>query len=405
MRAEKFIDFIDQCPFPFQFCQYAREALVKQGYTELDENTEWTEIPDKGFFVRDHRALVAWNRGGMKSAVIVGTHNDSPCLKVNPNPNLSGPVSRVSVVTYGGGLWRTFMDRELRCAGLVYENTESGPKPHLYDSKRAIAFMPSGPDDPLTETSSPIISADPSKDLISFVATELGIDKDAILSFELGFVDAKRPSIVGTKGEFIASERLDNLGSTFCALEAFLNSKPKDTLNVLVVFDHEEIGSNTFTGARGDMLAQFFHRIVPYTDYEAFMARSYLVSSDNAHAWHPNYQYKHEQNHQPLLGGGPVVKRSPGHQYATDLTSAYPFIKACEISGVPVQTMLNRNDLPSGSTIGPFASANLGVPTIDIGQPQLAMHSAREFFAAVDIDLLVKALTTIYEKYDECALE
>ncbi|EAY15124.1 Clan MH, family M18, aspartyl aminopeptidase-like metallopeptidase [Trichomonas vaginalis G3] len=398
VTAEKFIDFIDQCPFPFQFCNYARGVLTAQGYTELQEQDEWKEIPAKGFFIRDHRALVAWNRGGMNGAVIVGTHDDSPCFKVQPNQKLGGKAPSVAVTTYGGGLWKTFMDRELRCAGIVYEQTENGMKPHLYDSKRGIAFIPS-------KTCIPIIGADPSIDLIDYVAKEINIDRSKILSYELGFVDARRPSFVGTKGEFVASERIDNLGSTFCGLEAFINSTPKDTFNVLVVFDHEEIGSDTHTGARSNLLESFFRRVIPKEDYEAFIAKSYLVSSDNAHAWHPNYQYKHEDNHRPLLAGGPVIKRSPGRQYATDLTSVYPFVKATELCGVPYQVMMNRNDIPSGSTIGPFASAGLGIATIDIGQPQLAMHSIREFIAAADFDLLIKVLKTIYERYDECRLD
>ena len=393
--AQRFIDFIDHSPLPFQFCEHTRGVLSSNGYTELKEDDEWTEIPQKGFFFRDDRCLVAWNKGGLKSAIIVGTHCDSPCIKIQPG-------NKLEVSTYGGGIWRSWFQRNLRLAGRIYDMEG---KVHNVDSKEGIAVIPTAYNDNSQAALTPIIGSNPNASVFDYVSKLTNVPVDQIQSYELGFVDAQKPSVVGTKGEFIACQRIDNLGSTFSALDAFLKSEPKETLNVLVVFDHEEIGSNTNTGAKSDLLGTFLKRVVPADEYEAFIARSLVVSSDNAHAWHPNFQDKHEQNHRPLLGGGPVVKKSPAAAYATDMTSVYPFKKACNLAGVPCQMMLNRNDIPSGSTIGPHVSSILGIATVDIGQPQLAMHSIRELLAVADIDLLTKALVSIYNNYEECRFQ
>ena len=404
--AQKFIDFIDNCPLPFQFCDHVRGILTSNGYTELNEKEEWKDIPKKGFFFRDGRALVAWNNGGLKSGIIVGTHCDSPCFKIKPNYQVSGQYPQVSVAKYGGGIWKTWFQRNLRLAGRFYEVLDDGSlKVHNFDSKEGVAIIPTAVNEDAETTFRPIFGADPSLSIMDYISNLTGVPKEKISNFEIGFVDAQKPAVVGTKGEFIASQRIDNLGSTFSALEAFLKSEPKETLNVLVVFDHEEIGSNTLAGAKSDLLQTFLKRIIPQEEYAAFIARSLVVSSDNAHAWHPNYQQKHEQNHRPLLGGGPVVKRSPAAAYATDIASTYPLKKAAELANIPLQMMLNRNDIPSGSTIGPHVSSILGIATVDIGQPQLAMHSIRELLAVADIDLLTNLLVSIYNNYEECRLK
>lgn len=403
--AQQFIDFVDQCPLPYQFCEHSAGILKEKGFTELKEEDEWKEIPEKGFFIRDGRALVAWKKGGMKSAIVVGTHDDSPCFKVKPNFETDSNYAQVAVTTYGGGLWKTFFDRDLRLAGRLYELREDGEiKVHTFDSKEGVAFIPRPNEVSDEKQYRPILGADPKLSIKSYIAKLAGVKEESITSFDISFVDAYKPAQVGTEGDFIAAERIDNLASTFCGMEAFLKSEPKDTLNVLVVFDNEEIGSNTIAGAQSDLLNAFFRRVVPADDYASFLARSLIVSSDNAHAWHPNYMEKHEQNHRPLLGGGPVVKRSPSYQYATDMSSLYPLRKAAEFAKVPIQMMLNRNDIPSGSTIGPLAAVNTGISTVDIGLPQLSMHSIRELLAVQDITYTIDLLSEMYEHYEECRL-
>jgi aspartyl aminopeptidase len=403
--AQQFIDFVDNSPLPYQFCEYSAKVLKEKGFTELFEENEWKEIPDNGFFIRDGRALVAWKRGGMKSAIIVGTHDDSPCLKVKPNFQTTSNYAQVAVSTYGGGIWKTFFDRDLRLAGRLYETEESGEiKVHTFDSKEGVAFIPATLEVKDETQLRPIFGADPNFSIVEFLSKLTGVPAERISNFDASFIDAYKPAQVGTEGDFIAAERIDNLASTFCGMEAFLKTEPKDTLNVLVVFDNEEVGSNTIAGAKSDLLNTFFRRIVPEDDYASFIARSLLVSSDNAHAYHPNYMEKHEQNHRPLLGGGPVVKRSPSFQYATDMSSLYPLRKAAERSKVPIQMMLNRNDIPSGSTIGPLAAVNTGLSTVDIGLPQLAMHSIRELLAVRDIVYTIDLLAELYGHYEECRL-
>lgn len=412
--AREFIEFVDSCPTPFQFGEYVTKVLKDEGYTETKEDEDWGEMPEKGFLLRDGRALIAWQKDTLESAIIVGTHDDSPCLKLKPNYVIQKPYPETNVLTYGGGLWATWYDRDLRLAGRVYTHDEDGNEKAInFDSKEGIATIPSSPTtEPRVKANvnvqsglNPIIGTDPKLRLDEYIAKSCNISVGDIDSVEAAFVDAQPPSLVGTKGDFVASQRIDNLGSTFCALKAFLKSKPKNTLNVLVVFDHEEIGSATRHGAKSDLLSSFLERAVGKEELPAFVARSLVVSSDNAHAIHPNFSAKHEEMHAPKLGGGPVIKRSPGAAYATDSTSMFALKRAAGIVKVPLQDLINRNDTPSGSTIGPHVSALVGIPTVDIGQPQLAMHSVRELVAVKDIDYLIDLLECLYNNYDECRLK
>lgn len=404
---QEFVDFMDSCPTPYQFTEVASKKLIDSGYTQLHENDDWSQnLPKKGFVIREKRALIAFNIGGYKSSIIVGTHCDSPVLRLNPNfTKVKQSYQEVSVNVYGGGIWTTWVDRPLRLAGCVY--TDDGQF-HTFDSKEPVAVIPSlaihlGNTTTQTTSITPICSLSQSTSLLQYVAKKLNVEASSIVGHELSFVDANPPKIIGAKKQFLASARIDNLGSTFSALKAFLGSEPKDTINILVVFDYEEIGSNTSSGARGDFLLTVLHKILHDYDsnkFYSFIARSLIVSSDNAHAIHPNYSSKHDPMHAPEMGSGIVLKKSPGSQYATDMTSLYPFKRASEATNVNLQYLINRNDIPSGSTIGPYVSTQLGIPTVDIGQPQLAMHSIRELVTVQDVVANINVLTDIYNNYE-----
>ena len=415
MTAQEFCDFVNACPTPFHFCDYASATLKSHGFVELSEaDASWPADVKKAFVIRDGSALIAWNLDGLESAIIVGTHCDSPCLKIKPSAEKNDRLLSVDVATYGGGLWGTYVARDLRLAGRVLVKGPDGARRwRLFDSREAVAFLPPKPKaeqckaniDTNTDLN-PVLGLSTSKGLRGFVADKLGLESsEAIESWELSFVSAEPASVIGTRQEFVASHRIDNLGSTFSAMKAFLASKPAGTLNVLVVFDHEEIGSNTRTGARGNLMPTVLERIVGKEKLAELVARSLVVSSDNAHAVHPNYAEKHDPMHAPVMGGGTVLKRSPGPSYATDMTSAYPLKMAAKKLGLALQILINRNDVPSGSTIGPHVSTQMGIATVDIGQPQLAMHSLRELVAVEDVQQLVLLLQELYNHFEEFRLK
>ncbi|OHS97879.1 putative aspartyl aminopeptidase [Tritrichomonas foetus] len=417
---KELLQFLDQSPVPYFFNEGIRKQLLEAGYDELDEHGDWVlddqspakaeALPKKGFLIRDNRALVAFNVGGYDSAIIVGTHSDSPCLKIRSKPDISsGDLKQVSVHTYGGGIWFTWLGRDLRLVGSATIRDENGKLVEkLIDSEDAIAFIPcsnfGNRPSPNTETQlRPIIGGKKSDNLLTYVANKLQVEPSEIVDWDLSFVDANPPAMCRN---FVESMRLDNLGSTFSACKAFLNSEPKNTINILAVFDHEEVGSNSRFGAASDLLLFVLKRLVGGTNRLApLIAKSLFVSSDNAHAVHPNFSTKHDKMHQPLLSKGVVLKSAPHGSYGTDMTSSYPLKHAAKACGVPLQMFMNRNDIPSGTTIGPIVSTRLGIPTVDIGQPQLSMHSIRETMAVKDADYLTKLLTELYNNYEEHRLK
>jgi aspartyl aminopeptidase len=235
----------------------------------------------------------------------------------------------------------------------------------------------------------------PPESLDAWVARSVG---KPVVAWDLRLVDAQPPAAVG---DFIASHRLDNLGSTFSGLKALVSSEPSDSLNVLVAFDHEEIGSGTAEGAHGDFLRSVLTRIVGEEQLPVVIAKSYGISCDAAQGYHPNWPGKYDPAHAPKLGAGVSLKRSPGYLYATDLTACRPIQKACAKLGIQLQCMMNRNDLRGGSTIGPPLSATLGLVTADMGQPLLAMHSIRELVAMKDVDDTTTLFKELYTHFDE----
>lgn len=401
--GERFVNFVNQTPTVFHFGTNVRERLISEGYTELKEEEEWKEIPQKGFVIRESRELIAFNYTKTDKALIVGTHCDSPCFNLKPNQKkVSNSLKVFNVSPYGGGLWPTWFDRDLKVAGRVFYEEDGKILWKLYDSKDPIAFIPNPSEKKLSLEShfNPIFGTSKSIDFIEFLAQSLQIESKSIVSFDLFLVDSYESSIIGVNDQFIASPRIDNLSSTFTALEAFLNSQPNESINILAVFDHEEVGSDSRFGANGNLLFTVLKEICGSENsaYEC-LANSFLISSDCSHGVHPNYSHVHEVRHRPECGKGTALKQSPGSSYATNLESSSFFIRAVEKSGFRVQKIINRNDVPGGSTIGPGLSSQLGVLTADIGLPQLAMHSIREFMAIADLESQIKILTDLYNSF------
>ena len=407
--GEKFCQFVDACPTPHQFGAYCRKILSEAGYTELNESEQWTSIPEKGFVLREEKALIAFQNGGLDEAMIVATHCDSPVLVLEYANSFNNKSNIVKATPgfYGGGIWPTFYDRGLRLAGSVQVNIDGQIQNRLFDSVDPIGVIPT-PAELTYDFSNKLQKFDvvvglKGTDIREYIAKELAVSPDQIVYWNLCWMDAEPASIVSH--QFISSPRIDNLGSTFAGLEAFLNSKPNGTFNILAVFDNEEIGSNTNCGARSNFLPSFIERIVPKSKIMSFVSRSLCVSADNAHAQHPNWAEIHESLHNPHLGGGFCLKKSPGSNYATDMNSEIPLQSACKKLSLPLNSIINRNDKLGGSTLGPMIAVGTGISTVDVGQAQLAMHSCRELVTIKDVEDNIKIFQELYNNYEEHRLK
>lgn len=413
--------FVDTAPTPYHAVAEVVRRLVEGGYRELDEREHWSLAPgDARFVVRDQGSVVALRVGSSAPADggfrMVGAHTDSPTLKVRPRPDVRRlGYALVGVEPYGGPLLHTWLDRDLTLAGRVAVRGADGavglqlvrlPGVPLRIPSLAIHLQrelnTSGlvlnPQQHMVPLWGPDLGPEPG--LVEVLADHLGVAADEVLGFELVTADTLPAARGGRDGGWVFAPRLDNLSSCHAGLLALLQAEPGAATQVLVANDHEEVGSGSAEGARGSFLADVLGRLITATgasvDAQALpraIARSRLVSCDVAHAVHPNYGEKHDPEHRPSLGGGPVLKVNANQSYATDAGGWADFAARCADAGAPLQHFVSRADLPCGSTIGPLTATRLGVATVDVGNPVLSMHSCREQTAAADIAPLVAALT------------
>lgn len=427
---DSLLNFLDASPTPFHAVENVAARLRAGGYVAVDEGDPWEQmLPGKYYFTRNDSALVAvsLNRPPAEHGFrLVGGHTDSPCLKVKPNGiTHNDGYAKLAVEVYGGALLAPWFDRDLGLAGRVTVQTPKGLENRLINFDRPIAFIPSlaihldrGVNENrsinkqrelpavlcrLAEVEKKETAPDFDQVLQEQLALQypqLAIDK--ILAFELSLYDRQRAEIVGLNQEFIASARLDNLLSCHAGMEALLAADQADHANqVLVLNDHEEVGSTSTSGAEGPFLHAVLRRLCAG---DATLARavrhSMLISADNAHGVHPNYAHKHEPNHRPRMNDGPVIKMNSNQNYATNSETAALFRQVCTRACLPCQTIVVRSDMACGTTIGPITAAKLGIRTVDIGVPQLAMHSIRELAGAHDQQTLTAALRGFYELRD-----
>lgn len=419
--GKAFCDFINSCPTPYHFGHYVKEHLNEKGFQELDETKEWNlkNLPSKGFILRDNKGLIAFQLPSsyydhvedknFPPALIIGTHSDSPTFKILPNFNQTDEnLNEILVSPYGGAQSYTWYDRDLKCAGLIFYRKGESIESCLFDSIEPIGTIPSSVDDnPTSPSKIPhevriICGSSNSPKLSTYIANKLGINEDDIINYDLSFFDAQPASLVGFHDEFVATQRIDNLGSTYAALTAFLASSAKSSVNIFCCFDNEEIGSLTREGADSTFLSDFLCKLYGGKDILAKVVPiSLFVSSDNAHAVHPGWVKIHEEMHQPIMGNGLTVKQSPKWFYATDIESIFPIRAAAGAAGCNLQEIINRNDVRGGTTIGPITVNQTGLLTVDVGLPQLAMHSIRETVAMKDIDESIKIFEEIYNNFEK----
>ena len=413
------IAFLNASPTPFHAVASMAERLDKAGFQALNESDSWSLETGKKYYVtRNDSSIIAFVQGKSENGFrMSGAHTDSPCLKVKPNPEMSQHgYLQLGVEVYGGVLLNPWFDRDLSLAGRVqYLDSNNQLCSTLINYEKPIAVIPSLAIH-LDRGANKERSVNPQTD-IPPILCQLGKDekidfrdmlkekliedghKDCqrVMEYDLSFYDTQTPAVIGLRDEFIASARLDNLLSCYVGLQSLIHHEPGDATALLVCNDHEEVGSQSTTGASGPFLKSVIERIVGVGEpFTRAMNNSMLISTDNAHGIHPNYAKKHDGNHAPLLNQGAVIKVNANQRYAsTDQTSAI-YQRLCEITNNKVQHFVTRTDMGCGSTIGPITAGELGIRTLDLGLPTFGMHSIRELAGTQDAYTLSKTLTHFF---------
>jgi aspartyl aminopeptidase len=411
---ESLFAFLSGSPSPYHAVASAAAILDATAFTASDEREAWADATGSGYVTRGG-ALVAWRApaGVAEHAPfrIIGAHTDSPNLRVKPLPDTgSAGWRQLAVEVYGGALVNSWLDRDLGLSGrlvlddgrvvLVQVDQPLARVPQLAIhldrdvNERGLVL-----DKQLHLTPVWGLGAPVEGQLAEFLASQVpDLEPEGIVAWDLMLHDLTPPARLGRAGELIASARLDNLCSAWAAVTALAAAPDAgDHVGVVALFDHEEVGSGSTTGAAGALLETVLDRLVlarggTAEDRHRAFAASSCVSADMAHAVHPNYPERHEPGHRPLPNAGPVLKVNTNQRYASDAVTEALFTRACRAAGVPWQVFVSRNSMPCGSTIGPLTATRLGIATVDVGCAQLSMHSARELCGAEDPELLAAAL-------------
>ncbi|GAA4522091.1 M18 family aminopeptidase [Brachybacterium paraconglomeratum] len=407
--------FVTAAPSSFHAAREGARRLEAAGFTELVETRAWdaADVAGDRYVLRDG-SLIAWSApegaGEASPFRIVGSHTDSPALKLKPNPQLGAETfAQVGVEIYGGPLLNSWLDRELRMAGqlaLADGSTVLVDTPGLLRVPQLAVHLDRAVNkdglqlDPQRHMQ-PIIGIAPT-DVMEILAHHAGVARRDIVGMDVVTVDAQAPALFGADEEFLASGRLDNLTSVHAEVEALIavaagtrseTATGPAPIALLVANDHEEVGSASRSGAAGPFLEDVLVRVHAAlggneSSRRQVLASSMVLSADAGHAAHPNYPERHDPVTRPRLGGGPMLKNNAQQRYATDAVGIAAFAAACERAGVPYQHFVSNNAMPCGSTIGPITATRLGMTTIDVGITLLSMHSAREMCATADPLLL-----------------
>ncbi len=427
-EASDLVTFLDASRTPYHAVRELARRLTAAGFRSFREHEAWQVEPGtRGFVVRAGGSIVAFEVGAKAPAdagfVLLGAHTDSPNLRLKPQADLTSVGYRqLSVEVYGGVLLSTWLDRDLSIAGRVVFADGSA---ELIDLERAVCRIPNLAIHLNRDVNSAGLLLNAQTHLLPVLGLEAepgglaellseglrgsasnGARAEDVLGFDLCLYDTQRAAFAGSQNEFLLSSRLDNLASCHAALHALLGASPNlDATRVVALYDHEEVGSQSASGARSLFLSDLLERLARSfapKDASALpraIARSLLVSADMAHAVHPNYPDKHDKQHRPLLGKGPVVKVNVNQSYASDGPAIAAFTTACRAVDVVPQHFSSRNDSPCGSTIGPISAARLGLRAVDVGNPMLSMHSCREMAAVADVAPMIRVLTRLFSEF------
>ena len=416
--TEKLLDFIEKSPTAFQAVDEMQKRLTENGFEVLSEKEYWKLIPGGKYLVtRNNSALIAFCIPEKESRVfhIMASHSDSPSFKIKENPEIKVDNSyvKLNVEKYGGMLMAPWFDRPLSVAGRVIIRRNGGLKEKLINIKRDLVMIPNLAIHMNREANNGV-SYNPQKDLqplfavgntdrtlLEIIAEQTGVKKEDIISHDLFLYNRMPGTIWGADKEFVSSARLDDLQCAFASMEGLLRAQNHGSIAVHCVMDNEEVGSGTKQGAASTFLKDTLLRINmglgrTYEEYLMTLAGSFMVSADNAHALHPNYTDKTDPTNHPVLNKGIVIKFNANQKYCTDAVSAAIFKELCTKAGVPYQTFVNRSDIAGGSTLGNISNTQVPMNTVDIGLPQLAMHSPYETAGVKDTEYLVRATEELF---------
>lgn len=423
----RLLNFLDASPVNFLAVNNIVSELEAAGYRRIDPQMPIGKVEegDKLFVTKNDSSVYAFHIGNKSLADagfhMICAHSDSPTFRIKPNAEMlcEGGIVKLNTEVYGGPIMSTWFDRPLTLAGrvIVKGDDAMNPKTLLLHIKRpllqisnlAIHFNRQVNDGVKLSKQKDVLpllgmvtnELERGNLLMSTICEELGIDAADILDFDIYLADATPACTFGVHNEFISSGRLDDLSMCFAGLEALLASPQADATKVLAIFDNEETGSQTKQGAGSPFLASIIKRIALAQSgtEEAFyqaVERAFMVSADNAHAWHPNYSEKYDPTNHPVLGGGPVIKFNAAQKYASDAVSAAVFAEICSKAGVPCQRFVNHSDVAGGSTLGNILASSIPLRGVDMGNGILAMHSCRETGSVIDHIYCVKAFTEFF---------
>lgn len=411
------IDFINDSPTPYHVVRGVKMRLIEDGYTELFENEKWNIEKAGAYFVtKSDASIIAFRvpEDGFDGFQIAAAHTDSPAFKLAPSFELSGEYLRLSAERYGTPVLASWLDRPLGVAGRVVVRDGKRLVSKLVNSEKDVAIIPSvpphlikTPDNKLSLNVDMIALAGECGDtgkLLDLLAKDGGFDKDAIVSHDLYLVNREKGRIWGISDEFLSAPRLDDLQCVFSSLSGFLLSDDEVNMPVLALFNSEEVGSGSAEGAGSSFLSDTLRRISlclggDFEDYLRLLANSFLVSADNAHGVHPNHPELFSDNNKALLNSGIVIKRNAQMRYITDGEGEAVFREICRACDVPVKIYINRPDISGGSTLGRIAISNVPVAGVDIGLPELAMHSSYETAGARDTEYAARAFEAFFSAH------
>ena len=409
-NISEFLDFMNASPSGYHAVANLAAMLESAGYQQLREKNAWNLVPGGKYYVsRGGTSLMAFRipetvTGGF---LMSASHSDRPTFKIKENAELVGAYTRLAVERYGGMLMAPWLDRPLGVAGRVLVETETGIQNKLLHIDRDLLMMPNVAIH-MNRQANDGYKWNPAVDTIPLLGSKEAkgkwnalLEQEAggkILGHDLYLYVRDKAKVWGIEEEFVSAPALDDLECAWGCTKGFLNAQDNGCINMLCVFDSEEVGSASVQGAGSTLLSDILSRICKALnlDLTQMLANSFLVSADNAHGIHPNHPEFADPNNAPVLGGGVVVKYNATLRYCTDGLSTAIFRKVCEKADAPVQTYCNRADMPGGSTLGCISLAHVSVPTVDIGLAQLAMHSSYETAAVADLAHLEKAMAAFY---------
>lgn len=417
---QKLFAFIEASPCSFHAVAALKQELDEAGFRALSETEPWHLERGGCYYVdRNGSSLISFRipSSGPDCFHIISSHSDSPSFKIKPGSAVSGDggLMKLNVERYGGAIDSTWFDRPLSVAGRVIADADGILHEHLVYLDQDLLMIPSLAIH-MSRTDStqkalniqtdmqPVIAAGTDENVLwNMIAASLGVREDQLVSSDLYLCSRQKPVLWGADQEFIGSPRLDDLECCYCSFLGFLASRSERDIPVHCVFDNEEVGSRTRQGADSSFLRDTLERIcfglgISEEGFRAMIARSFMISADNAHAVHPNFPQKADPVNRPSLNGGIVLKYQAEQRYATDARTAAVFRTLCRRHEISCQDYTNRSDIPGGSTLGNISGTQIPIPTVDIGLPQLAMHSIFETAGAHDTLSLVRLATVFYRE-------